>query len=279
MPDESALWKIALDLGLTIVRPFAGGVWGATLVTDAGGRELVLKTMPTEMWPKVFARGASLANRLRDDGYPAPEYVGTGAAHGATWSLQRVLPGEIPDVVSESHMRQLLALAGRHANAVPGGQGARLAHQTLYLNMSLRTITQERTTRDLALELSAVLERTKDVPLLDDGVVHNDFHHRNFLAIGNDVTGVFDWEFADIGDWPYDLTTLAWWSTRMRFAVAKLAVDRMYEVCEPDVLALFAAVRTISQLDFDARNNPDFLPGLIESIEAHVAPWWRAAFS
>jgi aminoglycoside phosphotransferase (APT) family kinase protein len=275
MAGASARAQIASDLDLTIVRAFAGGVWGATLVTDRSGRQLVLKTMPTEMWSKVFARGASLANLLRDSGYPAPEYVGTGAGHGATWSLQTVLPGEIPEVVSEAHMGQLIALAARHAAAVPGGGGAWLAHQMPYLEMSLRTITEHAATHELALELSAVLDRTRGAQVLDDGVVHNDFHHRNFLAIGDDVTGVFDWEFADIGDWRYDLVTLAWWCTVVPSPFAQLAVDRMFEVCEPDVLALFVTVRTISQLDFDVRNDPQFLPGLIERIEGHVARWWR----
>jgi aminoglycoside phosphotransferase (APT) family kinase protein len=279
MAEESPLTRIADDLGLTIVRPFAGGVYGATLVTDAAGDELVLKTMPTEMWSKAFSLGASLVNRLRASGYPAPEYIDTGAAHGATWSLQRVLPGAIPDVMSESHMQQLLALAERHAGAVPEGAGAWLAHQMPYLQMSLRTITDTPITRALALELGAVFARTKDIELLDDGVVHNDFHHRNFLAIGDDVSAVFDWEFADVGDWRYDLVTLAFWSVLMPHQippdVATLAVDRMHAACPPDALALFTAVRTITQLDFDARNNPQFLPGLIEGIEAHVAPWWR----
>jgi aminoglycoside phosphotransferase (APT) family kinase protein len=279
MTEDAALARIASDLGLTIVRPFAGGVWGATLVTGTSGEQFVLKTVPTQMWPKVFARGASLANRLRAQGYPAPEYLETGAAHGATWSLQRVLPGGIPDVTGESHMRQLLALAERHAGAVPEGGGDWLAHQVPFLSMSLRTITDAEATRVLAVELGAVLERTKSVVLFDDGVVHNDFHHRNFLAIGDDVTGVFDWEFADVGDWRYDLVTLAFWSVLMPEQipppVAKLVVERMREACPPDVHALFAAVRTISQLDFDIRNNPDFLPGLIAGIETNVAPWWR----
>ncbi len=278
MNAEPALPRIAADLGLTIVRPFAGGVWGATLVTDASGGELVLKTMATELWPAVFARGASLANRLRASGYPAPEYIGTGAGHGATWSLQRVLPGAVPDGVTESIMRQLLALVERHNGAVPEGGGAWLRHQMPDLRMSLRTITETPLTRELALELGAVLERTKDVALLDNGIVHNDFHHRNFLAVGDEVSGVFDWEFADIGDWRYDLLTLAFWSTYMiPPAIAKLAVDRLHETCPADMLALFAAVRTITQLDFDARNNPHFLPALIEGIEARVAPWWRSA--
>ena len=81
---------------------------------------------------------------------------------------------------------------------------------------------------------------------------------------------------ADIGDWRYDLLTLAWWTTYMRFGVAPLAVDRLHEVTPPDALALITAVRTITQLDFDARNNPQFLPGLSAGIEAHIAPWWRA---
>lgn len=279
MPEESALARIAADLSLTVVRQFAGGVYGAHLVTNAEGEELVLKTMPTEMWARAFAQGSSLANRLRATGYPAPEYLDTGATHGATWSLQRVLPGEIPEVMSESHMRELLALLDRHNGAVPEGGGKWLAHQMPYLQMSLSTILETPITRDLALELQAVLERTKDTPLLDDGVVHNDFHHRNFLAVGDDVTAVFDWEFADIGDWRYDLATLAFWSVlipaQIPPAVAQLAADRLLEVTPPDVLALLTAVRTITQLDFDARNNPHFLPGLIASIWEKVACWWR----
>jgi hypothetical protein len=276
MTDESARSRIAAELGLSIVRPCAGGVWGATLVTDGGGRELVLKTMQSEMWRSVFARGASLANLLREHGYPAPQYVGTGAAHGATWSLQTVLPGEIPDDVSPAHMQQLLALAFRHAGVAEARPGAWLAHQTPYLQMSLETITDNPLTRELALELSGVFEQASSAPLLGDGVVHNDFHHRNFLAAGDDLTGVFDWEFADVGDWRYDLVTLAWWTRVMGFDVSELAVTRVHEVCEPDVLALLAAIRTISQLDFDARNNPQSLPGFVERIEERVASWWRS---
>ncbi len=279
MPEDSPLTKIAAELNLTVVRQLDGGVWGAHLVTGADGTELVLKTMPTEMWPNVFALGASLANRLRVTGYPAPEYVDTGAGYGATWSLQRVLPGEIPDVMSESHMRQLLALLDRHNGAVPEGGGAWLAHQMPYLQMSLKTILTTEITRDIATELAEVLERADDVALLDNGVVHNDFHHRNFLAIGDDVSAVFDWEFANIGDWRYDLATLAFWSVLqpdgIPAPVAKLAVDRMHEVSPSDVLALLSAVRTITQLDFDARNNPQFLPRLMLGIESNVAPWWR----
>jgi aminoglycoside phosphotransferase (APT) family kinase protein len=172
-------------------------------------------------------------------------------------------------------MQQLLALVESHAGVVEEGGGRWLAHQEPYLKMSLETIIDTPATHDLALELAAVLDRTKDAPLLTNGVAHNDFHHRNFLAIGDDVTGVFDWEFADIGDWRHDLVTLAFWTTVMGFDIAQMSVDRMFDVCEPKVLAFLAAFRAVSQLDFDARNNPQFLPALIERIESAIAPWWR----
>ena len=90
---------IAAQAGVEIVGPLAGGVFGATLVRDAEGRELVLKAMASERWERIWARGASMANHLRASGYPAPEYVATGVAEGATWSLQERLRGDVPDVI------------------------------------------------------------------------------------------------------------------------------------------------------------------------------------
>ena len=175
-------------------------------------------------------------------------------------------------------MRQLIALAERHAGAMAdrsGRHGTWFSHQAPHLEMSLRTITDTPITHALALELADVLDRTKEVPLLDDGVVHNDFHHRNFLAIGDDVTGYFDWEFADIGDWRYDLVTLAWWTTVMQMDAARLAVDRMQRCASRTSWRSSRPSARSAQLDFDVRNNPAFLPGLIERIRADIAPWWR----
>jgi hypothetical protein len=58
--------------------------------------------------------------------------------------------------------------------------------------------------RSLAV-LAGVGARTSDV-------MQNDFHHRNYLADVDAVTGVCDWEGASVGDWRFDLATLAFWS-------------------------------------------------------------------
>ena len=84
---------------------------------------------------------------------------------------------------------------------------------------------------------------------------------------------------AAVGDWRYDLVTLAFWSAivpeQIAPEVAQIVVDRMRDRCPPDVLAFFAALRTLLQLDFDTRVHPDHLGLIIPRIEHGIAPWWR----
>ena len=202
-------------------------------------------------------------------------------AANATWSLQERLPGAVPDVVTVGHMGQLLALAERHAGAAPEPRkDAWLAGQLPYLEHSLSRIVGDGRTRPLALELSAVLADHDAVALLNNGIVHSDFHHRNFLALDDEVTAVFDWEFASVGDWRYDLVTLAFWSVLIPWQippdVADIAVARMRDRSPADLRALLTAVRAINQLDYDLRTKPDSLDSFVERVEREVAPWWRA---
>ena len=59
--------------------------------------------------------------------------------------------------------------------------------------------------------------------------MHGDFHHRNFLAVDDLVTGVFDWDIACPGDWRFDLVCLAF------------ACQMYPKTCEPDALAAVVA--------------------------------------
>ena len=278
---DSLLGRMARELGLRIVAPLAGGEFGATLVADGDGREMVLKALPLSDladWPARFAQGAELSSRLRAHGYPAPEYFGTGAALGAAWSLQERLPGAIPEVLHEAHAPRLLELAQMHEGAA--GRRAERRHQGIpVMRAWLPALKARDDTRGLALEIEPVVERYPEIPFLDDGIVHSDFHHRNFLAIGDEVTGVFDWELATVGDWRQDLVTLAYWSAllpeQIPPGVAAIIGERVREVCPPDVLAFFAARQTLLQLDFDLRNHPEYLERLVARIERNVAPWWR----
>jgi hypothetical protein len=57
--QDGALATIAVALGLDLVAVLGGGEFGAALVRDDGGRELVLKALPGEVWAARFARAPS----------------------------------------------------------------------------------------------------------------------------------------------------------------------------------------------------------------------------
>jgi aminoglycoside phosphotransferase (APT) family kinase protein len=271
--------RIAEHLGLVIVRSLAGGEFGATLVTDANGRELVLKALPSEAWGPTFSRGAAIAEHMRARGYPAPAYVSTGTGLGVTWSLQQRLPGETPDVLRGTHMRQLLQLADTHAGAARS-QGPGAAEELLGIRRWLDTTLALEATRPLAQELAAVIGRSSGLTLLRDGIVHGDYHHRNFLAIDDEITGVFDWEFASAGDWRLDVVILAYSSALVPEQVppdiGRMAIDHARQACPQDVFAFFSAYRALCQLDFQARVRPDRLRQTVETMETVIGPWWRA---
>lgn len=203
---------VAAELSLSIVRPLAGGEFGATLVTDADQRDMVLKVLQSPGLAPRFAEGAELALRLVERGYPAPRYYGTGATREVAWSLQEVLPGHVPQSVTMAHARKLVELAGMHAGAA--GRSSSWRDETIDRMRKLsRRLAESPEARELAAELGQLIEVGAEAELLDDGIVHGDFHHRNYLAIGDEVTGVFDWELASVGDWRADLVTLAFWSS------------------------------------------------------------------
>ena len=283
-PQDSAarvdllLVRIADELDLRVVQPLAGGEFGATLVAGGDGREMVLKALPSAEWAPRFTQGAELSSRLRADGYPAPEYFGTGVALDASWSLQEQLPGTIPGVMHEAHARRLLELAQLHEGAA--GRRSDRRHQGIpVIREWLPALKAREDTRALALDIEPVVERYPEIPFLDDGIVHSDFHHRNFLAVGDEVTGVFDWELAHVGDWRQDLVTLAYWASvlpeQIPPPVAAIIVQGLRKICPSEVLAFFAARQTLLQLDFDLRNHPEFLESIVPRIERSVAPWWR----
>ena len=280
MRVEAVLPRLAEHLGLRIVRPLAGGEFGATLVTDRQGRELVLKTLPSEAWATTFKRGAALANHMRSRGYPAPHYEATGADLGATWSLQTVLPGDCLDVVREAQMRRLIELTESHAHASPG-PGYAADEEFRGVRGYLESALSVDLSRPLAAELASVIAQLGDALLLQDGVVHGDFHHGNFLGAGDEVTGVCDWEFASTGDWRTDLVTLAFWSVlspqRVPPPIARIAVDYAQAACSREVFALLAASRALTQLGFVARAHPADVDQTVKSIESNIRSWWQLA--
>lgn len=274
------LQTVASELFLRVVQPLAGGEFGAVLVVDGDGRELVMKALPTPDWASRFARGAELAQRLRERGYPASNYVGIGSTRIASWSLQEVLPGRVPDSMTIAHARRLVDLASMHAGAA--GRANDWRRESLEeMRLKCSRVVRSGELKEMATELVAIIESGHDIDLLQDSIVHRDFHHRNYLATGDEVTGVFDWELASVGDWRSDLVTLAFWSViaseQVPRDVAGYVAAEMRSRCPPNVVAFFAACRAVVQLDFAVRVHPDSVSGLVTSLEERIAPWWREA--
>ena len=275
MRNDGLLAPVAEALGLELVSVFGGGELGAALVRDRQGADLVLKVLPGAEWADRFARGTALAGRLRSPDYPVPRYAGTGVHDGVSWSLQERLPGSVPDVMTAAHARRLVGLAGLHAGAAGrrGDVRARLDQELDGVSARLAGVPE---VAALARDLTAA--HARDVRgLRDGGVVHGDFHHRNFLAVGDRVTGLFDWELAWAGDWRFDLVTLACWASwvpeQFTPEARRVAVDAAESECEPGVLALFAAHVALRTLDFDARTHPDRLPGLAAAVAVSTRAW------
>lgn len=260
---------------------FQGGEFGATRVRNHDGRMLVLKVIGGPELLADVTEGVRLAGNLRRRGYPAPEYLGLGLEADVVWTLQELLPGEVPGVMTERHAEQLLELAERHAEAAGSERD--------WVPIALAQITKwaavagaNSVTKSLALELETAARNASLVPRVRTGdVMHSDFHHRNFLADGERVTGVFDWELSSVGDWRFDVVTLGFWCTihrdRLPEATAAVVLDRLGEVCEPEALAFFAAIQSLRHLVFDLTVRPERLERVAAGIENAIAPWWRTA--
>jgi aminoglycoside phosphotransferase (APT) family kinase protein len=274
---DSLLPRIADELGLIVVAPMRGGEFGATIVRDRDGQELVLKATSASRAPRI-ARGAGLAERLRQSGYPAPLFVATGVAHNASWSLQERLPGEVPPQVTMPQALRLIALTELHAGA--GDEAAPWQTDAIpAMKAWARQVTSHQPSRVLAFELARIAMRSSDVTLRDQDVIHNDFSHRNFLAAGDQVTGIIDWELADVGDWRLDLVTLAYWAAlspaRVPEGIARRVEAAMCEFVPRDVIGLFAAYQALRHLDYVARAHPRLVLLTTSAIERKIAPWWR----
>ena len=271
--------RIAEELGLRIVAPLSGGEFGATLVADGDGRELVLKVMASPAMAPEMARGAAdggaaagarvSRSALRGDGRRVRGIVvAAGAASGRGFGH------------ADGGARAAARRAGGDARG-GGGRARRLgarARATAARGWA-RTAAEHEASRAMGAELEAIVECDGALELFDDSVMHCDFHHRNYLAEGDVVTGVFDWEIATAGDWRFDLFTLAFWTTIYRTGIEReareLITARLHEVCPPAVLAFFSACQSLRQIDFDGRMHPERLGMLVEAIERRIGPWWR----
>jgi aminoglycoside phosphotransferase (APT) family kinase protein len=236
--------------GLRFDRRYSGGEIGAERWLDEAGRAFVLKVGTTA------GRAAAVTARLRELGYPAPEYVRVEA----DWALQEELPGEplepwrpLPDGIAA----ELLALHRLQAEGFPGGWAGSwrrvvassvLSGARSYLRLATLREHSDDSRELLACCQDAVRRFGDRVPELD-AIVHWDFTPDNVLARGGRVTGVIDWEGTRPGDPRFDLVTLAY------YAPGTPAVDAAIGELDAQLRAVYQAHLCVRQAEWSLRRH------------------------
>ena len=275
MTEVDAVEVAADGLGLRIVRRFDESLFGAALVEGRGDDPLVLKASSHLALAEEWALGAAMAARMREEGYPASDYVETGTTGVVTWSLQAVLPGQVSSMFTVGQAEQLIALAHRHDI----DSGRRQPWAELARDVSRRTLAALGPLPDRFDEtLSGMLNATEDVVIAQETIVHGDFHHRNFLADDGRVSGVFDWDIACPGDWRFDVVNLAFAcqmypkSCEPEALVTVIAAVR--EHCDAPTAAFFTACQTLRALSQVRDRQPRWLERVSQRMQATLGQWW-----
>jgi aminoglycoside phosphotransferase (APT) family kinase protein len=199
----------------------------SSLVTDAGGREWVLREPPpgTEQGnAHDVAREAGIISALADSGVPVPRVIGIGANRGggSFFVMERVAgaPLENEHDVRDIEPRQryelglqvIKALAALH-RLDPGTMGL-TTPDTPYIERQIRRVSDawlragSGCAHDAAWRAvrARLLERFPH-PQGPTVIMHGDFRLSNLLVNDGRITAVLDWELCTIGD---ALVDLAW---------------------------------------------------------------------
>lgn len=270
---DTQVRAVAEELGLAIIRPFTSGMFGAVLVATADGQEQVLKTAADPALEPVWAMGADMAARLREQGYPNPRITGVGATRTAVWSLQERMAGVVPLRLTAKQAARLVTLAGRHNT----DSGQRRPWRDDAIRAARRWLAETSIDAASAAVLVAALDRGEGDDLLDHTVVHGDFHHGNCLIEADEIVAVIDWDIAGPGDWRFDLVMLAFGCAvrpqNCEPAAAELITEAVRSECPPEVAALMMACQVLRMTSMLAVRSPATTARACSRMVAALHSW------
>jgi aminoglycoside phosphotransferase (APT) family kinase protein len=207
-----------------------------------------------------WARAVERVERLRAIGYPAPRYYAPFAFPGGVVVMQEAVPGSSQDQVGHGLVESIAAL-----NRVQEGGGVAGPWSEL-MAMSLTEGCDGwcmhgplgRHSKEGARLLDEVEAVGRDVPCLPTGdVVHNDFHHRNVLRVGDRLSAVVDWEGCTDGDRRLDLVTFAFGLlvARVPGAVETRLWEHLRSQIPHDHLTVYVAHMALRLADWRVRHH------------------------
>jgi aminoglycoside phosphotransferase (APT) family kinase protein len=238
---------------------------GAYVLTEPGGRRVVLKQMFAERAPPIMRRLSAL-------GYPTPDVLYSGAAtDGTAYLVQELVPGLPMQTLTDSYLDQILALNELQANlnprpkAYPIESWSGYVYEAVFARASVwvRLLCDHSdTTASLFAALRLATQPYAATVLPNTDVVHGDLHNENILVQYGQVTGVIDMVYAGYGSRAIDLVTLLHTSDSSAYAPAVRNRLRAHviERFGPDVYAICMAYRAIVTVAWAIRQGrPDFI--------------------
>jgi len=278
MEVEAAVRRAAVEAvgsEVRIVGPTARGESRSTLDAVAGDVEVVLKVLASG--PGVVEnqqRLVRLVRRLSARGYPAPDYLGVGAAGRVVVTAQRRIPGTtlepgpgrpVEPRVLASTLPAILAAVELQAGMgdlprppwpgwlvdtiTSGGEG-----YCLHSTMRRRPDTSEILDRVIRIGR----ERPQDGARTTD-IVHFDLSPANVLHRDGRLAGIIDWNVpfagAGQGDRGFDVATLLFY-TYDDDATRPALWDRAIAISGPRWTAVYLAHLVLRQVEWTVRHHP-----------------------
>jgi aminoglycoside phosphotransferase (APT) family kinase protein len=246
--------------------PCRGGQVGAAYVLWPDGHRSVLTWRPGIDLAQLREGPLAVIEALRAIGYPAPAAELTVADGDAVAQVWELMPGAPVERLTTALLHQVLALNARQAGALAGHGD--IPAMNLFLagdgpGFCLHEPLRQHNARTRRLDdwITGV-GAAHPGPLAGDDAVHGDFQPANFLADGDRITGVVDWDGAARGDLRLDLVTL-------RFGVHTIPadpgvterLDRMLDAIAPGALAPLWAHMSLRMTDWAIRH---FTPADVE---------------
>src|SRR5262245_34796359 len=258
-----------------IVGPTARGESRSTFDAVVGDVEVVLKVLASG--PGVVENQRRLiraVRRLRDRGYPAPEYLGIGTAGRVVVTAQRRIPGDtlepgpgraVDAAVLASTVPAILAAVELQADAgdlpQPPWPGwlldtIRSGGVGYCLHSTMRDRPDTSTILDRVIRLGG--HHPEDGARTTD-ILHFDLSPANVLHRDGQLSGIIDWtvpfDGAGQGDRGFDVATLLFYTYEDE-ATRGLLWDRASAVSGPSWIAVYLAHLVLRQVEWTIRHRP-----------------------
>jgi hypothetical protein len=221
------------------------GEFGAWHATDGDGRRYVVK-------PSWSEDGVAATELLRARGYPAPRYVLVRPG----LSVQEELPGEplpgwdpLAPMTAERAIELNEQLAGlRVPNAPPWPE--RILGDVLRGHFYVDLVLLQDQAPELLRRCQTSVTHVAG-ELVDPGdLVHWDYTTANILAVGDEITGVVDWDGVCNGDRLFDLVTLFYYTRTQSLR------DYVEDRVAGKVFAAYLAAVVVRQVAYSLKFHP-----------------------